>query len=189
MKKRVLLLAALLLTCGRAHAAGDGGLKSGPQVGERLPGTFNALNVTNVEMPGSAGTRSDFIEQHGAAPVVLVFARELNEPLTGLVKRLDAEVAKYRSAKLRAVVFVLSDADDLETRLKDLAEKQAIGNVSLAITDPAGPPKYRLAKEAQVTVVLYKRYKVVANHAFTKGGLTAKAIDGVMADVSKVADK
>jgi hypothetical protein len=154
MRKTVLLLVAIQLRCGHAHAAGDGRLKSGPQVGERLPGTFNALNVTNVEMPSSAGTKADFIEQYGASPVVLVFAREVNEPLTRLAKRLDAKVAKYRSAKLRAVVLVLPDEDELETRLKDFAEKQAIGNVSLAITDPAGPPKYRRAKEAHVTFVL-----------------------------------
>ena len=40
-----------------------------------------------------------------------------------------------------------------------------------------------------MTVVLYNEKKVEANHAFKKGELTAKAIDKVVADVSKIIPK
>jgi hypothetical protein len=173
---------------GRHAASGeDSRLKSGPQHGHTLPGPFNPLNVTNVERPGLAGTRSDYVEQHGNLPVVLVFARDVSSPVAQLVKRLNAEVGKNQPAKLRAVVVVLSEDEDLEGRLKDLAEKQGIGKVSLAISTPLGPKQYNLATEAEVTIVVYKRYKVTANHAFKKGDLTSTAIDRVMADVSQVA--
>ncbi len=189
MKLKPLLLLTVLITGAPAPAAGEDHLKSGPQPGASIPGPCHVLTVTNVGMPGSAGTKTDFIERYGQDPVVLVFARGVNDPLTGLVNRLDAEVARNKAARLRAVVVVLSDDDGLETRLKDLAEKQAIRNVSLALMNPAGPPRYNLAKKADVTILLSKRRKVVANHAFKKGDLTGAAVDAVMADVPKVAGK
>jgi hypothetical protein len=189
MKLKPLLLLAVLMTGAAGPATGEEGLKSGPRAGTSVPGPFTALAVTNVGMPGSAGTMTDFFEQYGQNPVVLIFARGVNDPLTRLVKRLDAEVALFKAARLRAVVVMLSDDEGLETRLKGLAKKQAIRNVSLAIMNPAGPPKYNLAKMADVTILLYKRHKVVANHAFKKGDLTGAAVDAVIADVPKVTGK
>jgi len=55
----------------------------------------------------------------------------------------------------------------------------------LAVT-PDGPKDYKLSKEADVTVVVYDRYKVEANHAFRKGELNDRAVETILADVSKV---
>jgi hypothetical protein len=174
------------LWCGGAVAAGDGRLRSGPQAGDRLPGPFNPVNVTNAEAPGYAGKRNDYVEQHGPNPVVLVFAREVSEPLTALVKKLDAEVARNRAARLRAVVVVLSDDEATEEKLKKLGEEEGIKNVSLALLDPPGPKPYKLSRSAEVTVLLYRDNKVKANHAFKKGELDAKAIGAVLRDVPGV---
>lgn len=46
---------AVALLCGVAIAAE---LKSGPQVGERLPGPFNVLNACNAENPRANGTKT-----------------------------------------------------------------------------------------------------------------------------------
>src|SRR5262249_16262619 len=108
MPKSSVVLVSCLLFCGSAAVAGEGGLKSGPQVGQGLPGPFNPVNVTNVDQPDRAGTRNDYTEQYGADPIVLIFARELSGPLATLAKKLDAAVAKNRMARLRAVVVVLS---------------------------------------------------------------------------------
>src|SRR5262249_18221546 len=130
-----LTLVFCLLFCGSAVVAGEGGLKSGPQVGNGLPGPFNPLNVTNADRPDRAGTRNDYTGPYGADPVVLIFAREFSGPLTILTKLLDAEVAKHRAARLRAVVVVLSEDERLESKLNYLAQKEGLKNVSLAVMD------------------------------------------------------
>jgi hypothetical protein len=185
------VLIASTLVCSFGNAAGADALVSGPQPGSRLPGIFQPvpLNVTNAEMPGYAGKRSDYVEQFGAGPVVLVFGRRITDPLTNLVKKLDAEVGKNKAARLRAVVVMLSGDDELERTLREFGERQRIEKVSLAIM-PHGPKDYKLSAEADVTVILYKRHKVEANHAFRKGELNDKATEKILADVLKlVSDK
>src|SRR5262249_27456705 len=136
MPKSSVVLVSCLLFCGSAAVAGEGGLKSGPQVGKELPGPFNPVNVTNADQPDRAGTRNDYTEQYGANPFVLVFARELSGPLATLARRLDVEVARNRPARLRAVVVVLSEDEGLEEKLETLGRKEGIKNVSLAFTVP-----------------------------------------------------
>ena len=68
-----------------------------------------------------------------------------------------------------------------------LADKHGIQHTVLTIArEPMGPKGYKIAKAADVTVILYARYRVTGNHAFKKGELTAKAIDAIVADVSKI---
>jgi hypothetical protein len=52
-----------------------------------------------------------------------------------------------------------------------------------------GPKHYNLSQEADVTVILYNRRKVEANHAFRKGELNEKSIETILADVSKVVSR
>jgi hypothetical protein len=142
--------------------------------------------VTNAESSDYAGKRSDYTEQHGANPVVLVFAREVSKPLTELAKKLDAEVDRNRAAKLRAVVVVLSDDDVVEQSLKKLAREQRLRNISLALMGPHGPKHYKLSEAADCTIILYRRHRVEASHSFRKGGLTEKGIATVLTDLSKI---
>lgn len=180
------LLLPCLLCWGSAAAAGEGRLKSGPQVGNELRGPFNPVNVTNADLPGKAGTRNDYTEQYGADPIVLIFARELSGPLATLVRRLDSAVARNRAARLRAVVVVLSEDEGLEEKLQALGRKEGINNVSLAFMEPAGPKHYKLSDAADVTAILCKKRTVAASHAFKKGGLNERAIEAVLQDVFKI---
>lgn len=105
-----------------------------------------------------------------------MFAREVNPGLTSLVKKLDAATATHADCSFRAVVVLLSDDEKLEEKLKELAEKEGIKKVVLAVESPVGPPKYELSKDADVTVLLYEKKTVKKNFAFAKGELTdAKA--------------
>lgn len=181
-------LIAATLVCGFGIATGADALMSGPQVGSKLPGGFSPVNVTNPELPAYAGKRNDYTEQHGAGPVVLVFGRGITEPLTSLAKKLDAAVGKNIAARLRAVLVIIRDDDETERTLKGFGERQEIEKVSLAIM--ADEPKiYKLSQQADVTVVVYDRYKVEANHAFRKGELNDRAIETILADVSKVVSR
>ena len=181
-------LIAATLACGFGIATGADALVSGPQAGSKLPGGFNPVNVTNAELPDYAGKRNDYTEQHGAGPVVLVFGRGITDPLTRLTKKLDAEVARNKAARLRAVLVILREDAETERALKEFGERQGIEKVSLAIMAD-GPKLYKLSQQADVTVVVYNRHKVEANHAFRKGELNDKAIEAILADVSKVVSR
>jgi hypothetical protein len=185
IRRLLFVLLPAVLLCGYAAPAGSGDPKSGPQAGDNLPGPFLSV-VAHSGEASFVGKRMDFTEFCGGNPTILVFAHEMNKPLARLVKNLDAELAKRKSAKLRAVVVILSDDDALETSLKDYAEKQEIKNVNLAIMEPAGPKQYKLSKEAAVTVLLYKRLKVEANHTFKKSVLSEKGVEAILADISKI---
>ena len=114
----------------------------------------------------------------------MVFARGTSDNLTSLVKKIDAAST---SKKINSFVVFLSDDEDLGDKLKSFAEKEGIKKTVLAIDNVAGPKAYNVAKDAEVTVVLYNQRKVEANHAFKKGELNAKGIEAVLADLPKIA--
>ena len=116
----------------------------------------------------------------------MIFAREVSDGLTSLVKKIDAATAENKKAKMGSFVVFLSDDENLADSLKALAEKTGIKSCVLSIDNPAGPKGYAVAKEADVTVVLYNKRKVMANHAFQKGQLNAAAIEKVLADIPKI---
>ena len=116
----------------------------------------------------------------------MVFAREINDGLTGLVKKIDAATSKHGNAHLRGFVVFCSDDKKLEDRLKALAAKERIDRLPLTVDDPAGPEDYKIAKDAEVTVIYYVDKTVKVNRAFRKGELNAKAIDALVADLAKI---
>ena len=112
----------------------------------------------------------------------------MTDDLTGLVKQIDAAVKAHEDQKLAAFVVVLTDdADKTEEQLKALAKDAHITKTPLTLLEgTAGPPKYKIAKDAEVTVLLWKGQKVKANHAFAKGQLNKEAIKTIVADTSKI---
>src|SRR4029077_15265160 len=119
----------------------------------------------------------------------MIFAREVSDPLTRLVKKIDDATAKNSSKHMGSFVVFLSDDESLEKQLKDVAKKEGIKNTILTIDNPAGPKGYDVAKDADVTVVLYTKRTVKANHAYRKGELTDKEITKIVGDVSKIVPK
>src|ERR1700722_8689536 len=85
-------------------AAADA-LKSGPPVGEELPGTFEPVNVTGPD----AGQKTCIFCEYGEKPVAMVFAREVSAGLTRLTRRLDTATAQHKAAGLASTVILLSD--------------------------------------------------------------------------------
>jgi len=116
----------------------------------------------------------------------MIFAREVSDSLTSLVKQIDAETAKHAKKNMGSFVVFLSDKEGLQEHLKGMAEKNNIKQCVLTIDNVAGPEGYEVAKDAEVTVVLYNRRKVEANFAFRKGELNDNAIEAIVKDVSKI---
>jgi hypothetical protein len=119
---------------------------------------------------------------------VTIFARDITDDLASLVKQVDEQVEKNGSKQMKAFVVVLAeDADAAAPKLEELAKKQGIKNVPLTIFDgAAGPPSYKIAKDADVTVLMWRGLKVKANHAFKKGELNEKGTEAVVADAPKI---
>src|SRR5262245_621098 len=115
----------------------------------------------------------------------MIFAKEVTPGLTSLVKKVDAATAKNKSCSMGSFVVFCSDDKGLEDQLRALAGKEKLKNTILTIDNPAGPKGYKVAKEADVTVVFYVGKEVKVNHAFAKGELTDAATDKVMADLAK----
>jgi hypothetical protein len=107
--------------------------------------------------------------------------------LTSLVKKLDAAIADHKDAKMGSFVVVMTDdTDKMEKALKDMAEKEKLTKVVLTIDSPAGPEDYKISKDADVTVLLYNKKKVVKNLAFAKGKFDSKAVDAIAGDLKSI---
>jgi hypothetical protein len=76
--------------------------------------------------------------------------------------------------------------DDLAKWSKEVGLK----NVPVGVfDDPDGPPSYQLHHDAEVTVLLFVKQKVIANYAFRAGELDDKAIAKVTAMLPKLVEK
>ena len=117
-----------------------------------------------------------------------IFTRSLTDNLAGLVKNVDKQIAEKKDEKLVGFVVLLTDdPDKAETDLKAFAAKHGIKNVPLTYFDGvAGPAKYKVAKEAEVTVNLWLEKSSKANHAFEAGKLDKDGIAAVVADIPKI---
>jgi hypothetical protein len=128
-----------------------------------------------------------YICETGDRPAVVVFARTLTNPLGKLVRQLDKALAEHKKADLRGwVTFLAKDTPSFEDKVARWGKDHAISKLPLAVfTDSVGPPSYRLAQAADVTVLFFVKRKVVANFAFRADELT----DARAAEVLKALPK
>ena len=113
-------------------------------------------------------------------------ARQTTGPLTSLVKSLDAEIAKHKALKSFLVVLT-DDSEKTAATLKAMAADANIKNVPLTlVAEPGGPPDYEIAKDADVTVMMWARHTVKVNHAYKKGELTEAEVAKIVADLPKI---
>lgn len=172
---------ALLCVLGLATAADE--IKSGLQPGESAP----AFNVRDITGPNQGKTLC-YRCANGARPVVCVFAREVNDGLSQLVKEIEGKVDANSDKKMAAFVVMLTeDPDKLEPALKSLAKDKEIKKTPLTLIEgAAGPKEYKIAKNADVTVMMWVGLKVKVNHTFAKGELTKDAISKVVDDTAQI---
>ena len=144
---------------------------SGVPVGGR-PGPYSFLVATGPQR----GQQTCYICEQDRKPTAVVFARRLSAPLGKLLAKLDAETAARPESGFKAWMTQLADTADLDALAK-WAQKQGLKAVAVgAFEDADGPPAYKLAKDADVTVLLFVDRKVVANFAFRAGELTDERV-------------
>jgi hypothetical protein len=187
-----LALAAALFSGLTALSAADM-LKSGPQAGEKLPGSFHPLNINGSH----AGNEHCLVCEYGLDPVVLVFARDVpsGSSLT-LLQKLEKALEDHQAASLKAFAVFLSPNFDKEEERKDLVQKldsltkgaeHPLKQLVLSADSASELEKqYKINKEAELTVLVYKQLKVVDNFAYAKDKLTEKDVDAILAAVDKM---
>ncbi len=160
--------------------------KSGPQPNQR-PGPYSALVCVGKER----GTQHCYICEAAARPTIIVFARSMSDPLGKLVKQIDGAMTEHKADDLRAwVTFLADDQTKLDPQVVKWAQRHAVSNVPCAVfEDTVGPPTYLLAKEAEVTVLLSVKQKVVANFAFRANELNDATIAEIVKALPKIVKK
>jgi hypothetical protein len=172
----------MALVLGLASVA-SAEMTSGPQAGEMV-GAFTVTKVTGNPDDGVADGRTLCYRcKMGQRPVVMVFARSADEKLAKLLKKIEEEVEEHQSEKLTSFVNMIgTDAESLKKATADFAAKHGIKRIAFVVPEHAenGPPDFKIAPEADVTVVCYKGGEVKANHAFAKGALSDDKIDAIV---------
>ena len=115
--------------------------------------------------------------------MINIHTRKLTDDLASMVKGLDKMVdsaAKKNKASQHAfVVYITDDADAAADELAAFAKKHGIKNIPLTIFDRVtGPRRYKIAKDAETTVLMWKGLRVTANQAFDK--LDKTGVDKVL---------
>src|SRR5262249_5354441 len=146
-----LALSAALLALVLPAARGQQPLRSGLTPGQR-PGPYSALVCVGPQR----GQQHCFVCETEDRPAVIVFARRLSEPLGKLAARIDKALTEHKGAELRAWVTVVGeDHTALDPKVVKWARGHALGALPVGVfEDPVGPPSYRLARDADVTVLL-----------------------------------
>lgn len=176
-------LFAALAVCAVAGLAVAAELKSGPQAGEKLAGPFHPLNVNGDK----AGTKACLYCKHGDSPVAMVFARTADCPQTQkLIKKLEEAVKANEKAELGSFVVFCSDEDKIADKLKTMTDKEKIKLVTVAVDNPEGPKGYNVAKDADLTIVLYSEHTSKANWSFKKGEIKDADIDTIIKSLDKI---
>lgn len=156
---------------------------SGLKVGQK-PGPYSFVVATGPER----GQSTCYVCETADRPAVVVFARNPSELLGKLVARFDTAVADNRKADLRGwVTFLSDDQPSLDPQLVAWGKKHAIRQMPIGVFESEeGPLSYRLAREADVTVLLFVKKKVVANFAFRSGELNDEQIARVEKALSRM---
>lgn len=158
---------------------------SGPQAGQK-PGPYSFLVASGPQR----GQPTCYVCETAEKPGVIVFARSTSPALGKLLQRLDAEVTSRAKGELSGWMTILGEKtisiDDLGKWTKELGLKEVPTGV---FDSPVGPPSYKLADEADVTVLVFRNRKVVNNFAFTKDQLNEKSIEEILSAVKKNVSK
>jgi hypothetical protein len=129
--------------------------------------------------------------------VALIFVRDMSDPLTSLVKKIEQQVnaaaAKHKPGKTLGVFVIVNSADGRADQLRVLAQKESLQRVNLCIG--TAPQRYDVSPEADVTAVIYtptwppRTQEVVANFALRTGELDDAKSEAILAAVAKVLPK
>lgn len=98
---------------------------------------------------------------------------------------METEAARARP-DLACCVILCSDDRDAAAKLQELAHEQRLEKTILSVHPARSPNGLQLAADAEVTAILYRDERVVANRAFRSGELTDSARAALIANLPKI---
>ncbi|MFQ5734463.1 MAG: hypothetical protein ACE5KM_21215 [Planctomycetaceae bacterium] len=159
-------------------------LRSGPKVGSRVP-SFYTRAVTGPLMNKSLC----YVCRNGRRPVVMLFFRRVGPRLTPLLKGVDVIIDKHRADGLRGFgVFVGGNPAKAASGVQTFAFDNKIAMpLTIAGETTASAEGLTIHRDAAVTVVLYRKRKVVQTWAFRAGQLTAGDVKRLKTQIERFA--
>ena len=186
VRAKVFGLYVVLAVVSATQAASP--LISGPKIGSE-PGMYPVVLSTGPDR----GKPTCLFCAAGSRPIVAVFARTPDQRLAHLAARLDKALTTHKAAQLRSwIAFVSKDPDSLDPQLVRWSQLHNLRSLPVGIyVDPTegGPENYRLARDADVTVVMLVRQQVAATFAFGPNELTDAAVEQVLQAVPGLLEK
>jgi hypothetical protein len=160
---------------------------------DEVPGPFHPFNITGKDE--FRGKFHSVISEHGLDPVVLIFVRGTNPAaVAGLLPPLDEAVMKNERLRLgAAVVFLSNDITDLvgedvarDKAAAEIQDKMAKYKNTAAMLDvPADVKDFKLNEKAEVTVLMYNKYRVLFARAYPADGMKADdAVKALLGDIN-----
>jgi hypothetical protein len=177
-------LAFLLLALTASIASGDPCV-SGVPPGQR-PGPYSFLVATGPQR----GQQTCYVCETADKPAIIVFSRKVSDPLGKLLVKCDDWLLAQPKDSARAWMTVLGEKTISLDDLSKWSKQAGVKTVPTGVFDDSiGPPTYKLHNEAEVTVLLYVKQKVVANFAFRAGELNDESIKKIVETLPRLTEK
>lgn len=115
----------------------------------------------------------------------------MDEPTGRLLRGLRDAVREHRERRFFAWVVFLPAAGgvpepELERQAAAFARLHRCTSLPVSVlADPRGPPGYRIAPEAAVTVLLIRSGKVLRNRSYRDGEWTGRAADALLQEIAQ----
>jgi hypothetical protein len=192
MRTRLLPVSVCVLVGALALPGLAAALKSGPQPGQRpLPFTSNAITGEH------RGQQHCYICELKDEPAILIFARKQDAPTARLLRDLRDALREHSDKKLFGWLVFLANPDPsadtgaqtsgasaMERSALEFARRNNATTLPLTVLDdPQGPPGYRIAPDAAVTLLFFRRGKIVANRAYRDREWTMEAAGSALRDL------
>jgi hypothetical protein len=177
-----------------------------PDEAPELSGAFFPYNVTGKK----AGNYYCLLTEHYLDPAVLIFVREKafeegSKPgavLADLLKKLDQRVEKNVTARLAVFVVVLMEEtkkgnetlnvttdddkrDQMEEIIKKWVGEQALTHTIFCLDSASRLKDYALKDDKDLTVILYRRYKVLARYDESMNDFKAQQVEKILTEVKE----
>jgi hypothetical protein len=168
------------------------------QEGANVPASFHPYNVTGPRK----GHYHCPVTEYDLDPVVLIFVRglDLTDPTRDLLRRVEQAVEANRASRLRGVVVFLSDElpevagasnetqdklDELAQKAEDLAKGLGLKDVLVCLGGKGVGEKYSLDPAAPLTVVLYRKLRILHSETVPRDQLNAAKFKQLIDRVAK----
>ena len=130
-----------------------------------------------------------YVCRNGQRTVVMILLRRIDAELKPLLKKIDRLVDRNRAAGLRSFGVLISDQS---TKATSAVQTFAFNNkisIPLAVAgkNAAATGNQNLSPDAAITVVLYRKRKVVQTWSYRAGELKPADVNGIVMRIKRFA--